>query len=330
MRGECAVCSYEVVRKRIEGHQRSVLLVGNGLSLSLAGKSFDWRNLRARVSAGGLSEIAKRAFEVSQADDFESAARVLHEAGALLKSHDLELSRLLEEETVRLCELTATAVVDAHPQGDGRPTDEQIASCARFLSDFRRVVTLNYDLLLYWVVNSENDACPLDGFSNCRPNDQFAVCWQGPDADPCVEYLHGALHLFVDGLETKKLRAGGASLIGQIEGRIRNRKFPLVVAGPTAKAKAAIIGRSPYLRSVLRRIEERSDAIVTFGWSAAPQDDHIAEAIVASDCELVCVGSYGLHGGMPEQGLANLARRLSKVGKEVVLFDTTAMNVWGK
>jgi hypothetical protein len=33
---------------------------------------------------------------------------------------------------------------------------------------------------------------------------------------------------------------------------------------------------------------------------------------------------------MPEQGLANLARRISEVGKEVVLFDTTLMNVWRK
>ncbi len=325
-----AVCAYEEVRKRLEEHERSVLLVGNGLSVAFAGQSFDWRSLRARVSEGGLSELALRAFEVCEADDFESAARVLHEASELLEKHDPQLATLLAQESVKLCELMATAVADAHPQGDGKPTQEQIASCAEFLRDFRRVVTLNYDLLLYWVVNSDNNACALDGFSTCRPDDQAAVCWQGPDAEPCVEYLHGALHLFVDGLETKKLRAGEAPLIPQITDRIRNRRFPLVVAGPTMRAKAAMIGRSPYLRSVLRRIERRSDAIVTFGWSAAPQDGHIVDAIVASECGLVCVGSYGLHGGMPEQGLANLARRISEVGKEVVLFDTTLMNVWGK
>ncbi len=329
MQQECSVCDYGDVRQRLKDLANPVLVAGNGLSLSFAKQSLDWEALRASVSAECLSDFAKRAFEVSAARDFESAARVLHESAHLLKRYEPILAARLEQESRDLCKLTAQAVAAAHPQRGARPDASKVAACARFLSDYQRVVTLNYDLLLYWVVVSANDACSRDGFGNCRPDDPKAVCWQGPNSQPCIEYLHGALHLFVDALETKKLRADDEDLMTKITRRIASGLFPLVVSGPTAKVKAATIGRSPYLRSVLHRLSGHADAIVTFGWSASPQDRHVVDAILRSDCELVCIGCHGLRGGLPTGDLTAFARNLIQIGKEVILFDTEPMNVWG-
>lgn len=319
---------YADVQALVQQSPDSVLVVGNGLSISFAGQRLDWQALREVVVANGMSPVAARAFEVIDSADFEGAARLLHETSEMLRNDHPEVAERYAAESAKLCRDLASAVLEAHPQGWDRPSASQAASCGQFLSDYSRVVTLNYDLLLYWAVLDSGAICAQDGFGNCSPNDTEALCWKGVDGTRCIEYMHGALHLFSEGLETKKLRGTGRGLVQQVADRIRRGSFPLVVAAPTSKAKEKIIGRSPYLNAVYRRLAGPADVIVTFGWSASPQDQHVVSAIANSRCRTVCVGCHGLNGGITGS-LAEFTRKLLAARKQVVHFDTTCLNVWG-
>jgi hypothetical protein len=307
----------------------SVLVVGNGLSQSYASERFDWARLRSAVFPADSPHFVHKAFQVAGTDDFEAVAKLLRDAASLLQDVDPSTSVRLREFEHALCRNLASAVLAQHPRGFDRPTEQQFRSCARFLGEFRRVVTVNYDLLVYWAVNAWPGGCRRDGFGECKPSTPDSVCWQGEGIAPCVEYLHGALHLYADALEVKKLRSREAKdLLPQISDRIKSGKFPLVVAGPTSAQKLALIDRSPYLRSVFRRLRESRGVVVTFGWSAGVTDAHVVDAIVECPAETICVGCHGLVGRIPPGELARLSTRLMKVGKRVVLFDTTSLDVW--
>lgn len=322
------VLDYVDVRAIVQQSLESVLVVGNGLSIAFAGQRLDWQALRDVVVANGMSPVAARAFEVIGSADFEGAARLLHETSEMLKTDHFEIAPQYAAESSKLCQDLASAVLEAHPQGWDRPSKSQAAACGQFLSDYSRVVTLNYDLLLYWAALESGATCVQDGFGNCNTYDAEALCWNGSDGPRCIEYMHGALHLFSEGMETKKLRGTGRGLVQQVADRIRRNSFPLVVAAPTSTAKERIIGRSPYLSSVYRRLKEPADVIVTFGWSASAQDQHVVNAIANSRCSTVCVGCHGLDGGITGS-LAEFTRKLIAARKQVVHFDTTSLNVWG-
>jgi hypothetical protein len=227
-----------------------------------------------------------------------------------------------------LCRELSSAILKLHPRREDRPKEPQMASCAAFLRPYSRVVTLNYDLLLYWVVNSRNPVARTDGFGNCDFPGTGPLCWNGNISDRRIEYLHGALHLFADGISTKKLRVRDEGLLQQVTERIALRKFPLVVSAASAEAKREIIERSAYLRSVLHRLEHEEMPIVTFGWSASAQDEHVIEAIEQSPSQIIRVGCRDIRHGATRGTLHDFVCRVADAGKSVEIFDTTSMNVW--
>ena len=102
----------------------------------------------------------------------------------------------------------ANAIAQNHPDRPFDVTDHQYAACRSFLSKFRYIYTLNYDVLLYWAlmkddVDSLNIQCD-DGFRNSEENeDALYVSWQDSHSST-VHFLHGALHIFDAGYEVTK------------------------------------------------------------------------------------------------------------------------------
>jgi hypothetical protein len=328
MSGQIRQVQYSDVRAKVEDGESAVLLLGNGLSKSFSNSRFDWSALRNALATGAPPALVESAFVAAETDDFEAAAALLSDSSALLKDHDPQRSAELESAARWLCRELSGAILRMHPRGVDRPTDMQAASCAAFLRPYSRIVTLNYDLLLYWVVNSRHPVERADGFGNCDPVDATALCWSADRPDRRVEYLHGALHLFAEGILTKKMRGQPEGLLQQVTDRIARRKFPLVVSAASAEAKREIIERSWYLRSVLRRLETEALPIVTFGWSASDQDAHVITAIEQSPSKLVRVGCRNIRHGAARGSLHDFALRLADAGKSVEIFDTSALDVW--
>ena len=93
------------------------------------------------------------------------------------------------------------AIAQNHPEGPFEITDEQYGACRGFLANFNTTYSLNYDLLLYWVLMHtemepaiNND----DGFRTPEDEeDADYVTWEVENTDrQNIFYLHGALHFF--------------------------------------------------------------------------------------------------------------------------------------
>lgn len=105
-------------------------------------------------------------------------------------------------------------IAGQHPARPGDLTNQQYESCIQFLKNFRdkpgdgRIFTLNYDILLYWVLMhgmEEKKIAFDDGFRTDTDHvDAEYVVWDDSAHQQNVYYLHGALHLFDGGHELQK------------------------------------------------------------------------------------------------------------------------------
>ena len=127
MRPEEEILTFDHVRKEIANEPASLLL-GNGFSIDYH-PIFNYEDLK--------DEVFKRAFKKM---DVEQIMRyVFNQPGSLV---------------TRLKVGFIKAIGDVHPM---REDDATIASCAAFLKNFVRLYTLNYDIILYWVINSDQE-----------------------------------------------------------------------------------------------------------------------------------------------------------------------------
>lgn len=88
--------------------------------------------------------------------------------------------------------------------------DDAKMSAFHFISSYNCIFTLNYDLLLYWVI-SHNGFYPFaDGFG--RAYDGLLIFNHNFGTKPFY-FLHGALHLFCNRAATIKLTTNDTSIL---------------------------------------------------------------------------------------------------------------------
>jgi Domain of unknown function (DUF4917) len=168
------------------------VLLGNGFSIAQAGRQFNYANLleRAGLPEGGC---IRNVFHLFKIVDFEEVMRALEHAAKIEEAYDnAERSMRFQQDSDQLRESLIHAVRAVHPETQFEIPQNQVDSCAKFLRSFQYIFTLNYDLLMYWVMLRAK--IHSDGFGLGRVADGFRTFETG--ADCTVSYLHGALHLF--------------------------------------------------------------------------------------------------------------------------------------
>jgi hypothetical protein len=122
----------------------------------------------------------------------------------------------------------------------------------------------------------------------CSDDDEWSswLCFQPWDVavSPQVTkvlYLHGALHLYElpDGRAAKRLSEGENLLDAFYRVSEEDLAIPLFVAEGHHQDKLRVIGDSPYLSFAYERLVDHRDALVIFGHSLAPNDQHISDAV---------------------------------------------------
>ncbi len=306
---------------------RAVLL-GNGFSIAQSGGQFGYGSLLEHSGLAGDAPV-RQLFEMLQTVDFEEVMHAL-EAAALVESAyaDQRRSEQFRVDAGVIRDALIHAVRTVHPGIQFEIPEDDMAACADFLGKFQQVFTLNYDLLLYWVIlnapnNKHNDGFGLGAqIGGFRTFSEQAYC--------SVYYLHGALHLFLnDELETqKRISAGG--IIDAIARSIKKRKqLPLFVAEGTSIQKASKIHSIPYLRHCYEQLSTIQGSLFVFGHSASGVDHHIYDAIFESRITIfVCF----VHD--PKNQLNAVAEKFApyQVRREDVAFyyvDASSANVWG-
>lgn len=270
-----------------------ILLGGNGLSINVS-RAFDYASLYEEADKsdvdGSLTDEDRRIFELFDTKNFEIVLGKLRDA--------IQLAELLDRKPgpyrrrYRSVQTAlGTAVRGVHLEWIEIP-DDVLAGIKEGLADYRAVYTTSYDLLIYWAIGHES----MYG--------DFRDCFWGGSFDPedCdvwepgqpIYYVHGALHLFVDGEETtRKLtqRSDGRTLLELFGEPVPEdpEARPLLISEGSARDKLRAIEGNDYLAHVYETFRVEDRPLVVFGNSLSPQDRHLVDAINANPGRPVAV-----------------------------------------
>jgi hypothetical protein len=341
------ITSYNQAIASIDPLHKYVLL-GNGFSIALKPDIFTYGSLYENADFSDIPHIRKL-FTALGTEDFEIVIRHLTDTARVVRVYRPGLTRLiakLEADADVIKDVLVRAIASRHPNRPHEISRKQYVACRKFLSAFRHIFTLNYDVTLYWaLMNSEVDDLPLeldDGFRHPDEPDQTYVSWLQANS-PSVHYLHGALHLFDAGSEIIKYTWSKTDIpiVEQIRDALEKEKYPLFVAeGKSANKKKRIL-HNAYLHKALRSFEaccnQARGAIVIYGHSLAENDEHILKMIGKGKVGRLLISIYGdpqskankLIKNNAEKIVAARSRGRNRYPLEVTYFDAESAKIWG-
>ena len=301
------------------------LMIANGFSI----KYFKYANLLEKAGLDDGSAL-RRLFDALSTVDFEIVIRALEDAALVERTYNKEKhAAFLSSEADKLRRALVHAVRVTHPEHREDIADE-IPACIKFLSQFGTIFTLNYDLLLYWVI-LENTKQFQDGFGLAEDRNGFR--WPFKTGAHCnVFNLHGGLHLFKteDDMVEKRIDQGGGVIDAIASTVVEAKRLPLYVAEGSSVQKLAHIYAVPYLRHCYETLQQSKNAFFVYGHSANANDAHIYDALFNSK-----IGHLYFCVHQPTANVAEIDGELSRYQKRngsdigYTLVDAETANVWG-
>ena len=261
-----------------ERHAQPHLLLGNGFSIACRADCFTYAALLQEADFAQARGDVRQVFELLATTDFERVISMLRSAAALIQQYGPAQTALRDDllhdaEVIR--EALAQTLAAKHPNVPFDIDDAEYVAVRTFLSRFKKIYSLNYDMLLYWAVMQEHGP-PVqtnDGFTNADDSVAPYVVWE-PYRDfgsQNLFFLHGGLHLYdaEEEAEIQKITWSrtGVPLVDQIREALATGRYPLIVTEGTAIEKEAKVLHNAYLNHALRsfaRIQEvRSSSMGT-------------------------------------------------------------------
>jgi Domain of unknown function (DUF4917) len=318
-------------------------LLGNGFSRACRDGIFSYSALFDQANFEGLSPAARNAFGALDTTDFEVVIRALKQAALLAGVYledDPALAQRMNGDANGLRELLASTIAASHPDRPSDISEEQYAACRTFLSNFERIYTLNYDLLMYWAL-MQAEIEPLiksdDGFREPDDGPAEYVTWDvQKTGQQNIFYLHGGLHIFDAGAELQKFTwcNTGIALIDQIRQALDTNRFPLFVAEGSHDSKLDRIQHSGFLNRSYRSFAEIGGSLFVFGLSFGEADEHILKLLDRGKVKQAFVGLHGDPNSERNLRIAARAelmrtRRPPKRPLIVEFYESDSANAWG-
>lgn len=258
----------------------AALLTGNGLS-ACASKKFTYGSLFEEArSLGVLSAQDLALFETFDTEHFELVLGNLLVAQNVMSALGKSVDQLhASYGSVRRALGSAVQSVHISYSEVSGPV---LADLFAAISAHRAVFTTSYDLLLYWAMAAEGFTPMVDLMWSDGVNAFDPDCWVAPERVP-IYYLHGALHLAVDGAgRTRKHCATGFSSVLDQFGKEDPEDpdyRPLFVSEGSHEGKLREIASNAYLTYCREKLKALDSPLVVFGFAFGEQDRHIADAI---------------------------------------------------
>lgn len=310
------------------------LILGNGASIGID-NSFSYSSLRQySIDNGLLTQHVVKLFNHFETDDFELILRLVWQANKVNLALEItDNATRSAYEHVRECLIQAVRSI--HP--DYHSVEEQFADIATFLSSFKTVLSLNYDLSLYWVTMYANRDNNGHSFKDCFVHGEFDEDLQRfresisrrDRRNTLVFYPHGSLILARNVVEEVKLEAGSGDLLRVILQQWESGNYiPLFVSEGTSNQKVKAIQNSHYLNTVYREVLPKVGNNVTiYGWGFGEHDLHILSRISESDVTRVAVSVFG-----EDQGFCSRVHQMIRdhIGHdiEILFFDCASQGAW--
>ena len=314
------------------------VLIGNGASISID-ESFTYGSLRQHaIDNGLLTEDVEKIFGFFETNDFELILRLVWQASRVNIALNIEDNTTRQAyQHVRDCLINAVRSI--HPEYS--EVEDQFPIIAAFLQRYKTILSLNYDLTLYWVMMLANREYNEHRFKDCIINGQFDEDWQrfrnsisqAEREISLVFYPHGSLVLarnIVD-REVKLECRDGNDLLRTILADWESENYvPLFVSEGTSRQKKLAIRNSHYLNTIYREvIPSLSESIVVFGWGFGDHDIHILDRFKQSSIQRFAVSVQ-----RNDQAYCTRVQQLIRdhVGHEteVVFFDSESPGCWNQ
>jgi hypothetical protein len=311
------------------------IILGNGASISID-QSFSYGSLKEHATVQGLlNDNVQRLFDFFGTHDFELILRLVWQAnnvnGALLIN---DQQTRLAYEHVRDCLIKA--VQSIHPEHSD--VEAQFPKIAKFLRQFHTVLSLNYDLTLYWVIMYYNRIEYRYAFKDCIIHGEFDSNWarlrESYGRRPTlVFYPHGNLVMARNKTEqeTKLETRDGHDLLRSIlvswqEGNV----VPLFVSEGTSIQKMNAIQNSHYLNTVYREVLPNvGNDLTIYGWGVGEHDIHILKRLEQSEVSRIAVSVLD-----NDQGYCNRVQQMIhdnvRRNVEVVFFNAKSPGCWNQ
>jgi len=335
-------------KKKREKH----LLLGNGFSMSYDKKIFSYNALSDFVT-NTKDELLHKLFGIIDTVNFETVMCELDLFHKLASefSEDKKLARKIEKARDSLKKNMMAAITELHPEHVFKIPEKSCSKCAEFLKSYLdsdgHVFSTNYDLLLYWVLMRNQDQITniVDGFGKeYIPKDsdeydpdykpEFGDLEWGPNqADQHVHYMHGALHIFDEGISIIKEIYNENCLLENIKKRINNKEYPVFVTAGDGKQKLAHILHNQYLEYCYKMLSSITGSLIVFGFGFGKYDEHIIDAINKAakgrkeDRFKKLWSIYiGIYSKDDEKHVNSIIGRFKC--KKVYLFDSKTVDIW--
>jgi len=327
----------------LEQTDKPHVLLGNGFSMSYDSARFSFTTLLESAVEKGVIErdsYIYKVFQKLETADFESVMRALKDAEQILEVYegDEEKRQQMRADSEALKGYLVQIVTNNHPEKSTSLLEEEKAACLDFLSNFDKIYTLNYDLLLYWSTMQDQSATS-DGFSNTESSvNEGYVVYSNSRMPMRVYYLHGALHYFDADSEIIKKTYNNTDvpLVEQVRESLDEGKYPIFVSEGTSEQKITKILHSAYLNHCYKSLKTvgsaKKSGLVIFGASLKENDNHILEAILQSKLINIYLGvSDAAAGAYLSERIDSFNRTVEEAKKKkLYLYDYQTVNVWGR
>lgn len=332
----------------IAGNTKKHLMLGNGFSISLFPKIFNYKTLSENIDSERMRDL----FSSIGTYDFEFVMRRLLETLDIIQHYDTDgvISDYISNDIEELKQTLIHVISKAHPPKPSEITDRQYNSCREFLMHFDggKVYTFNYDLLLYWVymhfMDMPNQKLKCDDGFRYPYQDEYlpleerdtSLHWEiGMEQGQSVYYIHGAMHIFSDGSDIEKLSysSTGIPLAEQVKVSIAQNKFPVFISEGSTSHKLARIKKNGYLSRTFSSLKSITGSLFIFGHSIRDEDNHVFDFINHNNSKLTIF--IGIFGDLDQE---HNKRILNKVEmwreafpkKKFEIYDAATVNVWNK
>lgn len=346
-----AIMRYQEVVESLNSKKRKKhLLLGNGFSISYDKDIFSYNALTDFVSKA-KNKLLQKLFSIIDTANFETIMRELDLFHTIASefSEDESLTKKILKARNALKNNLLGAISELHPEHIFKIPEKSSRKCAKFLKEYLdkngHVFSTNYDLLLYWVLMSNQEQINniVDGFGReyiekdeYEPDfePEFGDLEWGPNrAAQHVHYLHGALHIFDEGVSITKEIYEGDYLLTNIKKRIDKKEYPVFVTAGDGKRKLAHILHNQYLTYCYKTLSNITGSLVVFGFGFGKYDEHIIDAINKAakgkkedKFDKLWSIYIGIYSKDDERHIESISSKFKC--KKVYLFDSKTASIW--
>lgn len=314
------------------------LIIGNGASIALHSQ-FGFSSLKEEAERLSLlnADISKLFTEFDTCD-FELILRLVWHA-KLVNKHLGIIDQKIDLAHENIKNALIGIVKEVHCEH--AEIAAQLPQLYQFTKQFKTIVSLNYDLILYWILMYGNREKDGHKFKDCfQGGGIFSSSWQDM-REPIYDqkevtlsfYQHGNLWIFrdINNSEIKLQSDGINNLINVITEQWIDNKIPLFVAEGTGTKKIESIKSSPYLSTVfyevLSELINDNSNLVIYGWSLGEQETHLVQQIFKNkESGKVAISTYD-----KDQDECHRVYRLIKgiaPNIEFEFFDSQSSGCW--